>query len=98
MSPNSILGLFSVVFDDMDEDLKDFEPLKMIASKINIQHSKIFFLGIMLTLLITFVDYFAFTSVAIFGFIYPAYMTFQVKAIVIHRWFRKRICRNRESG
>lgn len=76
---SNIQQVYSSTISSIDDDLDDFEPLKKLAKRFNVNPAHIV-LGIFIfisifTLATTLLSHFLITT---FGFIYPSYMSFKV--------------------
>lgn len=82
MSDTSIQQLFSSVFNDIDDELKEFKPLTAITKNNQLRPAHIF-LGVVLFLVIisVFTEMLAHMLITLFAMIYPAYMSFKVNSI-----------------
>ena len=78
MAETNIKQIINSVFSDVDDDLQHFVPLATIASITHIRISYISSIILLIVLVMSFMDNFAWLVVNLFGIIYPLLMTLQV--------------------
>ena len=75
---NKVKEYLNPVFDRVDEHFKDFEPLNKLAQLTKIRPAYFIIVFFVLAVVLLGTGYFANLFVAVFGMIYPSYMTFKV--------------------
>ena len=70
--------MLNPLFDAVDDHFKDFGPLTRAANLVKIRPAYIVLTFFILAVVMLGTGYFSNLFVAIFGMIYPAYMTFKV--------------------
>ena len=76
---SNIKQLFSSITSAVDDDFDDFEPLKVGASKMNVQTSYLVLPIIIVVLIIAMLtSIIAHYVITLFALVYPAYMSFKV--------------------
>ena len=77
-SENQIKNIIESITKNINEDLKDFTPLKSVCQKYNQQPAHVVIIVVAAVLLLTSIGLFQHVFVTLFGLLYPAYMSFKV--------------------
>jgi hypothetical protein len=91
MSDNHIASLFNKVTQNINEDLKDFAPLKTICNKYNQQPAHVVLAIAAVVLLFTLIGLLGHTFVTIFGVAYPGYMSLKVNIRIFRQSIKIRM-------
>lgn len=75
---NLIKDMLNPLFDAVDRSFNHFEPLTKLAQLLKLRPAHIILALFILAIIALGTGLFSNIFVAIFGFIYPAYMTFKV--------------------
>lgn len=77
-SENQIKTILDEITKNINEDMKDFAPLRNICEKHGQQPAHVVLITATVMFLFTSFGLFGHTFVTLFGFVYPAYMSLQV--------------------
>ena len=77
-SENQIKNIIEGITKNINEDLKDFTPLKSVCQKYNQQPAHVVIIFVATVLLLTSIGLFQHVFITLFGLLYPAYMSFKV--------------------
>jgi receptor expression-enhancing protein 5/6 len=78
-SENQIKNIIEGITKNINEDLKDFTPLKSICQKYDQQPAHVVLILVAGVLLLTSIGIFQHVFITLFGLLYPAYMSFKVR-------------------
>ena len=70
--------LFKDFIDDINQDLKNVQPLQQLSQKTNLEPAYLVLIVVGTVILLTITGLFGHIFVTIFGSLYPAYMSFKV--------------------
>jgi len=82
-SDNQLRTIFEAITKNINEDMDDFAPLKSICKKYNQQPSHVVLIAVVVILFLTLTGIFQHVFVTLFGLLYPAYMSFKVKLVLL---------------
>lgn len=77
-SENQIKNILESITKNINEDLKDFTPLKSICQKYDQQPAHVVLIGVIVLILLTSIGLFQHVFITLFGLLYPGYMSFKV--------------------
>lgn len=75
---NVIKDMLRPLFDAVDQSFENFEPLKKLADLIRVRPAHIALVFFIMGVIALGTGLLSNVFVALFGFVYPAYMTFKV--------------------
>ena len=81
-----IKELLNPLFDSVEEHFQHVEPITKLANLIKIRPAYIILTFFILAIIFLGTGIFSHVFVALFGFIYPAYMTFRVTFTLSRLW------------
>ena len=84
-SENQVKAILDDITKNINEDMKDFAPLRTLCEKHGQQPAHAVLATAAAMLLCTSFGLFGHTFVTLFGFVYPAYMSLQVIARLLRR-------------
>ena len=94
---NKIQSILNPLFDKIDHHFQHFEPLQKLSQLTKIRPAYYLLVFFILAVVMLGTGYFSNLFVAVFGMIYPAYMTFKVNMYEFRHW-RDRIMRVVNNG
>lgn len=77
-SENQVKTIIDSITQNINEDLKEFTPLKTICDKYNKDPSHVVLIFLAVFILLTMLGLFQHVVITLFGLLYPSYMSFKV--------------------
>lgn len=77
-SENQLKNILESITKNINEDLKDFTPLKSVCQKYDQQPAHVVLIAVVAVLLLTSIGLFQHVFITLFGLLYPGYMSFKV--------------------
>lgn len=77
-SENQIKNIIESITKNINDDFKDFTPLKSVCQKYDQQPAHVVLIIVAVVVLLTLIGLFQHVFITLFGLLYPAYMSFKV--------------------